>query len=287
MERATRSVRFELAGVETEDSLGFWTTAPNSAVHFGMEDEVAAPPADTPVYRIQLSEDAADAEAAFREREALLQQSAQTLESIPQRLDDLVARTQSKQEAVANQAIHFSIDELSTGEDTAEAELLDLLAEEDAHGGASLTADGQVEFGILDETIHPALEQAKAQWNALLDQTDREVLHFAWVETAMLGEPLARTSIDWSGDAETVWVDGISLEQSALHHRALRFATHSRALKLRMFLTVTGGAAKMAALMTNPAGAALALPVVYRYVNQTLTQARELHALTSISNPSA
>jgi len=57
---------------------------------------------------------------------------------------------------------------------------------------------------------------------------------------------------------------------------------------MRMAITVVGGATKMAALMTNPAGAALALPVVYRYVRQMLAQASELNALKeSILNTSS
>lgn len=279
MVRKSEPVRFEIAGVDAEDPLGLWTAVPESEVHFGIEDESAAPPDDTPVYRIQLSEDIKAVEAAFGEREARMQQSAQALESIPARLDDLVARTQARQKAAAGQVVHFGIDQLGAAEDAAESELLDLLADVDSAGTATHTADEPVEFGIIDETIHSALEQAKSQFNALLNQINREILHYAWVETVLLGETLARTSVDWSGDAETVWNDGISPEQTRLHSRSLRFATRSRALKMRMAMTITGGAAKVAALMTNPAGAALALPVVYRYVSQMLTQARELNML--------
>lgn len=279
MDHGHQPARFEIAGVDAEDPLGLWTAVPESAVHFGIEDESAAPPPDTPVYRVQLPEDTAAAEAAFREREARMQQSAKALESIPGRLDDLVARTQARQKVAESQAVHFGIDELGTGEDAAESELLNLVADLDASGASAPAAGAQVEFGIVDEVISPAIEQAKSQFNALLNQVNREVLHFAWVETVMLGQSLARTSVDWSGDAETVWVDGISLEQTVLHSRSLRFATHSRALKMRLAMTVTGGAAKVAALMTNPAGAVLALPVVYRYVSQVLAQAAELKAL--------
>jgi len=288
MDHGHQPARFEIAGVDAEDPLGLWTAVPESAVHFGIEDESDAPPPDTPVYRVQLPEDTAAAEAAFREREARMQQSAQALESIPGRLDDLVARTQARQKVAESQAVHFGIDELGMGEDAAESELLNLVADLDASGASAPAASAQVEFGIVDEVISPAIEQARSQFNALLNQVNREVLHFAWVETVMLGQSLARTSVDWSGDAETVWVDSISLEQTVLHNRTLRFATHSRALKMRMAMTVVGGATKIAALMTNPAGAALALPLVYRYVSQMLAQATELNALKeSIPNPSS
>jgi hypothetical protein len=281
-------VRFEIAGVDAEDPLGLWTAVSASAVHFGIEDESAAPPPDTPVYRVQLPDDSTAADAAFREREARLQRSAQVLESIPGRLEDLVARTQARQKVAGSQAVHFGIDELGGGENAAESELLNLVADVDASRASAPAAGAQVEFGIVDEVINPAIEQAKSQFNALLDQVNREVLHYAWVETVLLDQTLARTSVDWSGDAETVWVDGIALEQSVLHKRSLRFATQSRALKMRLVMTITGGAAKVAALMTNPAGAVLALPVVYRYVSQILAQATELNVLKeSIPTPSS
>lgn len=289
MDHGHQPVRFEIAGVDAEDPLGLWTAVPESAVNFGIEDESAAPPADTPIYRVQLPEDTAAAEAAFREREARMQQSAQALESIPGRLDDLVTRTQARQKLAESQALHFGIDELGGGEDAAEAELLNLLADVDASATSTPAVGAQVEFGIVDEVINPAIEQAQAQFNTLLEQVNREVLHFAWVETATRVQTLARTSVDWSGDAETVWIDGIGLDQIVLHNRTLRFATHSRALKMRMVMTIAGGAAKVAALMANPAVGALALlPVVYPYVSRMLTQARELNALKeNIPNPSA
>jgi len=279
MDHEHQSVRFEIAGVDAEDPLDLWTVAPENAVHFGIEDQSAAPPADTPIYRIQLPEDIATAEAAFRKREAHMRQSARALESIPGRLDDLVSRTKSRQKVAESQAVHFGIDELGTGEDAAESELLNLVADVDASGVPVSVAGEQVEFGIVDEVINPAIEQARSQLNTLLDQVNREVLHFAWVETAVGRATVAKTTVGWSGDAETVWSDGITSEEIKLHHRTLNFATHSRALKMRMAMTVMGGATKIAALMTNPAGAALALPVVYKYIRQILAQAREYQTL--------
>jgi hypothetical protein len=282
MAQRQQAARFEIAGVDGEDPLDLWTAAPEHPVHFGMVDDVAAVPADTPVYRVQLPADIASAEAALREREARLQRSAWALETVPDRLDDLVTRTQARQRLAESQEVHFGIHELGTGQDTAETELLDLLAEADGAGAALPPGRGQVDFGLGDELLDPAIEQARAQLNALFDHVNREVLHFAWVETAIQDQILARTSVGWSGDAETVWKEGILQEQAGLHHRALGFATHSRALKMRMALTVTGGALKVAALMTNPAGPMLALPVVYRYVKQMLAQASELRQINPI-----
>lgn len=271
--------RFEIAGVEGQDPLDLWTAAPEHLVHFGMGDESAPGPADTPVYRVQLQADIDSAEAAFRDREARLQRSAWALDAVPDRLDDLVTRTQARQKRAESQDVHFGIDELGAGRESAETELLDLLAEADSIATALPPAAGQVDFGLVDEVLDPAIEQARSQLNALFDQVNREVLHFAWVETAIQGQILARTSVGWSGSAGTVWKEGILQEEARLHNRTLGFATRSRALKMRMALTITGGAVKVAALMTNPAGPVLALPVVYRYVKQMLAQASELRQI--------
>lgn len=282
MAHGHQPARFEIAGVEGQDPLDLWTTTPELPVHFGLEGESAGLPADTPVYRVQLPADIASAEAAFHEREARLQRSAWALETVPDRLDDLVTRTQAGQRLAESRDVHFGIDELGTGRDTAETELLDLLAEADIVAAALPPNAGQVDFGLVDEVLDPAIEQARSQLHALLDQVNREVLHFAWVETAIQEQILARTSVDWSGDAETVWKEGILPEEARLHNRTLGIATHSRALKMRMALTITGGAVKVAALMTNPAGPVLALPVVYRYVKQMLAQASELRQINPI-----
>lgn len=282
MAQGHQSARFEIAGVDGEDPLDLWTAVPQHPVHFGVAGEPGDKPADLPVYHIQLPADIASAEAALRDREARLQRSAWALETVPDRLDDLVTRTQARQRLAASQDVHFGIDELGTGQDTAETELLDLLAEADSAGAALPPTGGQVNFGLVDELLDPAIEQARSQLNALFDHVNREVLHFAWVETAIQDQILARTSVGWSGAAETVWKEGILQEEARLHHRALGFATHSRALKMRMALTVTGGAVKVAALMTNPAGPVLALPVVYRYVKQMLAQASELRQINPI-----
>lgn len=271
------TVKFEATGFGMDDPLGLWTAAPapETAVHFGIGDEPSAPPPDTPVYRIQLPANFADAESAFREQEARLDASAKALDEVPARLDGLVTRTQDS--AAAGEQVHFSIGEESAPEDAPEADLLALLGEADTAGTAK-TSD-QVSFGFVDETISPALEKAREQFDALLEQVNREVMHFAWVETAIPGQTLAKTTIDWSGDAETAWASGITPEQISLHNRTIHFATRSRALKIQMVFTIAGGAGKLSALMATPGGAVLAMPVVYKYVREILAQVRQLQEI--------
>jgi len=101
------------------------------------------------------------------------------------------------------------------------------------------------------------------------------------VETAAGEATLARSTVNWSGDTVTVWVDDIPPDQVNLHSRTLRFAVASRALKMRMGFVIASGASKLAILLTTPGAQALALPVAYKFVTQVLAQVREYKALSA------
>lgn len=270
-----QQVKFETVGA-AEDPLGLWAAAPGSGVHFGFEDGSGSPPEDVSIYRIQLPEDSAAADADFRGHETQLELYDQVLQAIPGRFENLVKRNMGQPQTGRNGSIHYGMDISGKSGDEFDTELLELLVHADTGGSFTPAAGEQVEFGVVDEVLQPAIAQAETQFHALLDQVRREVQNFAWVETTVQRQTVARTSIKWSGDAETVWLGGISPEQTALHNRALQFTTRSRAVKLRMLMTITGGVAKMAAIMTNPV---LALPVLYQYVSRILAQTREFHAL--------
>ncbi len=129
------------------------------------------------------------------------------------------------------------------------------------------------------EPVSQAWQEARARFDALMEQINREVLHFAWVETKIDGQMIARSEVDWSGDATTLWNETVSEEQKSLHHRALNVAARSRNMKLRLFVTVAGGAAKVTTLMA--AGTpVLALPAVYQYVMAIVKQVRQLQSVS-------
>lgn len=257
-----------------DDQLGLWTTAPQSgAVSFGIGEETDSP--SNLLYRVNLPANSADTDRVFSSTEAAFARIDVALNGVPARLDGLVERTRAIQQ---NQSSAVSFDVLSTSQEAGpESDLLAELGDVE-RGAPGLAADGQVSFG-LGETISAGWEASKKQFEALISQIDRDVLHFAWVETAISDNLIARTSVDWSGDAQTVWVDGTSDEQLFLHERNLRFVTQTRGLRLRLFVTVTSGAARVAALMAAPGGAILALPAVYKYVTKILAQARELQSI--------
>lgn len=255
----------------TNDPLGLWELTPQT-VSFGIGDgETAAAPAEGTLFKLNLPADIGASNEAFRNLEAALKTTGTALQSVPTRLDDLSTRMHENTQQQEETGVSFDILNLPAGTGP-EAELLSSLAEIE-HGET-----GEVSFG-LKEDFGGAFEAAKVQFDALMTQIDRDFLHFAWVETNISNRLIARTSVDWSGDSQTIWADGVSTGQIALHQRALSIATQTRNLRLRLFVTVTSGAAKMAGLMSTPAGAVFALPAIYQYVTNILNQTKSLQSI--------
>lgn len=257
-----------------DDALGLWMTAPQAqTVSFGVGDDSGSP--SEQLYRVNLPAGAVDAERVFGSTEAAFARIETALTEVPDRLDGLVQRTR---ENLQKQSSALSFDVLAESQETGpDALLLAQLADVE-RGASGLAADGQVSFG-LGGTISDAWGASKKQFGALITQIDRDLLHFAWVETTIGSQLIARTSVEWSGDAKTVWNDGSKVAQLVLHERNLRFVTQTRGLRFRLFVTVTSGAAKVAGLLATPGGALLALPAVYVYVTKILAQARELQSI--------
>jgi hypothetical protein len=246
-----------------------------------------------PVYQVILPGDPSAADQALAAQEERIQLSSRALDAVPGRLDAFIERQQAAAQPPAEgERVHFGAGEVPPEtrrvepvETGPEADLLGLLDEAEA----AAPSTGMVQFGIVDEALSPALREAQEKFNALMEQIKREVLHFAWVETRRVeavetgagGEALARSTVGWSGDTVTVWLEETDQAQAELHKRTLRYAVASRALKMRMGFVITTGASKIAILLTTPGTQALALPVVYKFVTQVLAQVREYQALNN------
>ena len=249
---------FEATG--TGDPLGLW-------------DE-AAPAAGQPVYRVNLTESMPAARSALAENLAGFERLNAALDEVPAQLDRLVQRQQA-----AVSGVSFGVAGMQS-ETGPESELLSLLALCDATALGGTGPQGGVSFGIIEDAS-AVLEQAKEKFAALLAQVNHEMLHFAWVETKIAGQLIARTEVGWSGDVTTIWHNLTPAEQIALHGRTLEIVTRTRNLKLRLLITVTGGAAKMAALMAAPGGAVLAIPAMYQFVTTILEQVKQIQSVPS------
>ena len=264
---------FETTGMD--DPLGLWATAPGT-VSFSTDGAIpAAPPAGIgePVFRVKLQTGPGLADEAFGRNETYIAGLNAALENIPDRLDRLVARTQK----AAGTGLSFDTLSFAAQESGPEAELLALMGDIEREAKRS---PGGVSFG-LQETGSAAWQQARAGFETLINQINREVLHFAWVETNIDGDLIARSSIGWTGNAETAFLEEINKQDVLLHGRTLRVVTQTRSLRLRLFITIASGAAKISALIATPAGAVLALPAAYHYVMQIMAQVKQLQSIQS------
>jgi len=263
---------FEVIG--SSDPLGLWDTTPQ-AVSFSVGEE-NAPNAAEPVYRVNLSDNIEASNSALAENLASFERMKAALDQVPFQLEGLVRRVQEKQQKAAS-GVSFALADLQP-EAEPESELLSWLAISDSTALSGTGSKG-VSFGLI-AVASGVLGQAKEKFDALLEQVNHEVLHFAWVEMKIADQIIARTEVVWSAST-TIWNDTASAEQMALHKRTLGVVSRTRNIKLRLLLTVVSGAAKMAALMVTPGGALLAIPAVYEYVLKILEHVKQLNSIES------
>ncbi len=245
--------------------VGPWEAAPPGAVSFAAGGESAP---EEPVWRVNLPEDELEAGQALSEAETQIMASEAALEEVPARMDAITGALPQAG------GVSFGLVSFSVEAGSPEASALDLLAQAQA-----IEQGRPVSYG-LGEVGSQAWEAVRDQFEAFLGQLQREVLNLAWVETTAGGILLARTAIGWSGDSNTAWAAGATPEQMVLHRRALSTAVKSRLLRIRIFSTVTGGAAKLSVMFTTPAGAILALPAAWKFVTEVLQQIKNYQTLS-------
>jgi hypothetical protein len=231
----------------------------------------AAPAPDleqAPTWRINLPADPAQAIRQLDGAQAYLQSSQDALDSLPDRIENLVNRSQAQTRG----EISFAAGPLPA----AEAELLQLLA---ASGRTAIqTGQPEVSFG-LGQDLRAELGKATEGFQQFTQKISRLVAHFAWVETQVTGHLLARTVVGWTGDMNTLWEEYLQPQQVDLHRHNLLLATTSRAAMLRTFIVTTQGAARLSVLLASPGGALLALPAIWKYVNQILAELEKIRDL--------
>ena len=245
-----------------------WQPAPQAS---DISFEAAATDEPVPqvsLWSLDLPADPEQAAATLAQAEAQLQATQALLDEAPARLEAFAARLQSGADE------QFGLE--STGEVSIGAAETALLPWIDA------LEPGQVSFGgegLSRGDVGDAIAELRQAVDRLLGQ----VLHLARVETRQQGTLLASSLVDWTGDLDTAWKPAVSPEEQSLHQRSLALALKARIALLRIIMTTTQGAVKIAALIAAPGGALLALPAAWKYVQQLLTAVSDARSAPILS----
>lgn len=137
----------------------------------------------------------------------------------------------------------------------------------------------EVSFAVAEQS-RSELDQASQQFQDAVDRMLRLVRHFAWVETNIEGSLSGRTVVNWSGDMHNVWAEQVGEDVYGLHQRSVQQALASRNIMMHACVVTTQSAAKLAVLLTNPAGALLALPVAWKLVSQIMKDVEKFRNIT-------
>lgn len=251
-----------LAGI-APTVFGLWATAPLSpaeAIAFDTSaDTTSRVPPEVPVWRVNLPADMNLAATRLTGGEARLDASREAMKKAPDRLGTFVKA----------QSAGMAFDISSGGRELAkpEAELLVLLNEIQA-------GRPPVSFG-LGEKLFGGWQQTTDRFQAFVDRLLKSFAHYIWVETCIQEQYLGRTGVGWTGDMNTVWQQGLSTAQVELHQHSLALALASRGELIRTFSLAVRGAVQLSVLLTMPGSALLALPAVWKFVNQILADLKE------------
>jgi hypothetical protein len=203
-----------------------------------------------------------------------------------QRLDEFAARSQASNAALDNlpeqmerlasqaKAVEATSFEATTPPDLspAEEDLLRFLAEIER-------PPDQVSFGLGDD-LRQGWQAASTQFQETTWRALRALSHMAWVETSQGGRLFGRTSVGWTGDMQSFYIHGVLAEQIRLHQRSLALALTSRHAFIRAFSAAIAGASRLAVSLATPGGALLALPAVWKYINQILSEVERVKTLS-------
>ncbi len=234
---------FTFSGFETpenDDPLGIWDLEISAATAYGAADDGRGL-----VWRVDHPESSLRARSELLDQRAKVDRWEEDLEAITQRLKGLSPR-------------------LSYAASNSDPEAM-LWAE------VATLQSPALSYG-LDKEARAAYQEVYERANALLVQFRRLIHHFARIETTTGGTSIALTTVDWTGDYETAWLDGATALDMALHLEAVRLALASRHALLRLIGVVTSGAMTLTAKASVPGGQVLLIPAVYNYVRSILRE---------------
>jgi hypothetical protein len=235
------------------EMFGLWSTSTNAAagdLAFAVSGET---PRDAiPIWQADLSLNPETAARTVEEVKLGLKRTEVALETAEPRIDALVQKQKTP--------ISFSTTTVDEELARPEQELLGLLQE--AQFGTQ-----RISFSTEGDPSD-RWEDTVTQFQNFTIQVQRTLTHFAWVETSIGGQLVARSSINWLGDLETQWQDQLNSSQMNLHRDTLQNALAGRILMLRTLVVIAASASKLSVLLSTPGGALLALPAAWKFINK-------------------
>lgn len=132
--------------------------------------------------------------------------------------------------------------------------------------------------GLTEETglsysLPDALEQTAANYKVFIQQTLQLLKPTLRVETRVEGTLMAFTQAELDGNLKTVWLNEVTSMHTCLHLQNISFAMESRLALFQFLAQVVSGAAVIAARFSLPGGAIMALPSVWRYMQDVIKEA--------------
>ncbi len=233
--------------------LGLWNPqAPLTELSFDINAN-PAPKAEGVIWKVNLPGDLKEAQASLRVAESQVNRSQAAIANAKTMLHNTL-QTQQQIDPV-------SYSSLITTPTTLEEELSFALTEIQLTGTASTSS------GVPREPQN--WQAASYQLQNQLEQLMQSIFNYAWVETQLEAQFLARTGVDWTGDIKAIWHPSIDLERVTLHQRSITLAVNSRNTLIKVLGLAIGGLMQLSKF-SNPVTAMLALPSIWRYINRVI-----------------
>jgi hypothetical protein len=101
----------------------------------------------------------------------------------------------------------------------------------------------------------------------------------ALVRSSAAGRSLGRTRVSWGGDVSTVWAASLGRADVAVHDQAVRLALATFHSWVRIVTLVAAGAVQLSLLLPTGIGAITALPAMWNFITDILSEYQRLRAL--------
>lgn len=123
-----------------------------------------------------------------------------------------------------------------------------------------------------DTPAADTLADLRRDFAAFAREAWREWTHLAVVDTRTDGRVRLSTRIGWTGDTISVSGGEVGAAELHAHGLALAAAVRSCTRRIALLATTASAARKIMTLIPSPAGAAMALPVAYKFVRDIYQQ---------------